>query len=170
MRVALTGTPCVGKTTAADTMRKQGTVVVDLKAWAIETGAVSGRDEDGTLVIDTDSLDVAVLPPHCVIEGHMAHHLPVDAIWVVRCDPRALRPRLEARGYSSAKVTENLEAEAMDLILQESLATGIPVVQRDATHRTAAELLSSFAEVSTDTLKGPDLEPVDWSDRLMEGL
>lgn len=170
MRIALTGTPCAGKTTAAERLRAQGTAVIDLKAWAIETGAVSERDDDGTLVIDTDALDVDVLPADCVIEGHMAHHLPVDVVWVVRCNPRTLRPRLEARGYSAAKVMENLEAEAMDLILQESLAAGIPVIQRDGTDRAPEELLSAFAEVTTDTLKGPDLEPVDWSDQLMEGL
>lgn len=170
MRVALTGTPGTGKTTLAHHLREQGHVVVDLKAWATETGAISGKDADGTLIIDTDALATSVLPPDCVIEGHMAHHLAVDAVWLVRCDPRVLRPRLEARNYLPAKVLENLEAEAMDLILQEALSIGVPVVQRDGSHRSVAELASAFTVNGTEALKDHDLEPVDWSDRIMEGL
>jgi adenylate kinase len=99
-------------------------------------------------------------------EGHLAHLLPVDAVWVVRCDPAVLRGRLEGRGYPEAKVRENLEAEALDLILQEALGQHRRVVQRDGTRRTPGELYAAFADHPLDSLKGPDLEPVDWSDQL----
>lgn len=167
MRVAVTGTPCVGKTTLAALLRERGETVVDLKQWAAEAFAIAATDDDGTLVIDTNILPVHDLPESCFIEGHMAHHLDVDAVWLVRCDPHMLSPRLDGRGYSPAKIRENLEAEAMDLILQESLERPL-VVQRDGTHRSPAQLLAAFDEAKTGTLKGHDLETVDWSNWLME--
>ena len=81
---------------------------------------------------------------------------------------KVLGTRLQARGYNADKVQENLEAEAIDAILQEAIATGKPVVQRDATNRSPTQLLAAFDEPKTDTLKGTDLGPADWSNWLME--
>lgn len=169
MRVALTGTPGAGKTTLAAEAVRHGWAVVDLKAWAQAAGAVVGHDA----LDQADVLDVArlrrqrkALPADCLVEGHLSHLLGLDAAWVVRCDPEVLRGRLLARGYPAAKVHENLEAEALDIILLEALDATPRVVQRDGTRRTPAELFAAFAEVRLDALKAPDLEPVDWSNRL----
>ena len=170
MRIALSGTPGVGKSTLADLLRQQGETVIDLNAWASAHNAVIGADADGTKVIDTDAIDIGAFPTDCFIDSHMSHVLGVDAVWLVRLDPHALRPRLEARGYSASKVQENLEAEAMDLILQEALAHCDVVVQRDGTHRSPKELLASFGEARTEALKSSDIEPVDWSDSLLDGF
>lgn len=170
MRVALTGTPGVGKSTLAALLRNEGRTVIDLADWADDHQAITGTDADGTRIIDTDALDVDAMPADCVIDSHMAHLLDVDVVWVVRCDPKVLRGRLEARGYAETKVQENLEAEAMDLILQEAMDLHDAVVQRDGTDRDPAALLASFQAATTGTLKGPDLDSVDWSDRLLEGI
>ncbi len=170
MRIALTGTPGVGKSTVATLLREAGEAVVDLNAWATEHDAITGEDADGTKVIDPDCIDVAQMPADCIIDSHLSHVLPVDMVWLIRCDPAVLRGRLEARSYSPAKVTENLEAEAMDLILQEALAQGVPVVQRDGTHRTPEALVTSFQQTKTEALKRHDLDDVDWSDRLLDGF
>lgn len=170
MRVALTGTPGCGKTTLAAEAAKHGWRVVDVKAWAKAEGCVVGYDEiDQAVAIDTDRL--AKRMPRddgtkVMYEGHLSHLLPVDGVWVVRCDPQVLRGRLTARGYSQPKVVENLEAEALDVILQEALEATTRVVQRDGTRRTPSQLYSSFAGVRFDALKAPDLDPVDWSDQL----
>lgn len=170
MRIGLTGTPGVGKSTIAALLREQGASVIDLNEWATAHDAISGTDADGTKVIDTDRIDVDGMPDPCIVDSHMAHTLPVDAIWLLRCDPRILRERLSSRGYTDSKVQENVEAEAMDLILQEAMDSGIPVVQRDGTRRTPSESLSAFQEVTTEALKSSDLEPVDWSDALLDGF
>jgi adenylate kinase len=101
-----------------------------------------------------------------LFEGHLAHLLPVDVAWVVRCDPDALRPRLESRGYAASKVRENLEAEALDIILAEAVDSCPRVVQRDGTRRTPAALYKAFADAGLGGPKADDLEAVDWSDRL----
>jgi adenylate kinase len=168
VRVALTGTPGVGKTTLAAVAALRGWAVVDVKAWARDQGCVVGYDgEDQAEVIDVAAL-ARRMPEgdRVLLEGHLSHFLPVDVAWVVRCDPDVLRTRLEARGYAPAKVAENLEAEALDLILSEALDHCPRVVQRDGTRRTAEALYKAFADAGLAGPKAGDLEPVDWSDRL----
>ncbi len=170
MRVALTGTPGCGKTTLAAVAARHGWHVVDVKAWAKTEDCVVGFDkEDRAEVLDMDALADRVPNDDgskVLYEGHLSHLLPVDGVWVVRCDPMILRGRLEERGYKAAKVVENLEAEALDVILQEALEATPRVVQRDGTRRTPEALYSAFAGVRLDALKGPELEPVDWSGQL----
>lgn len=169
MRLAITGSPGAGKTTLAGLLAELGRKVVAVDDWAREHDAVAGRDEtDDADVIDVDALARAPLPDGIVIEGHLSHYLPVDEVWVVRCDPRILRQRLHDRGYPPAKVDENVEAEAMDLVLQEALASGARVVQRDGSRRSPQELLSAFDAIRPGAAKRHDLEPVDWSDALLE--
>jgi adenylate kinase len=169
MRIALTGTPGVGKTTVAAVAARHGWRVVDVKAWAQEVGAVAGYDPlDDALAIDLRKLSRKVPEDdgsQVLYEGHLSHLLPLDGAWVIRCDPRILRGRLRHRRYKPAKVMENLEAEALDVILQEALLLK-RVVQRDGTRRSPEELFKAFAEARVDSLKEPDLEPVDWSDQL----
>ncbi len=171
MRIALSGTPGCGKTTLAAVAARHGWKVVDVKAWAKQEGCVVGFDDaDHADIIDVEALAERMPkqagPPKVIYEGHLSHLLPVDAVWIVRCDPFILRPRLEARGYKRGKVLENLEAEALDVILMEALEKHLRIVQRDGTRRSPEELYSAFAGVDFDALKRPDLEPVDWSDQL----
>ena len=162
-RIAITGTPGCGKTTLAELLRQRGEMVTTVEAIADAHGATVGHDdEDDAQIVDVEALEGITLPGHVVIDGHLSHHLKVDEIWVLRCDPDILRQRLEARGYHAGKVEENWEAECMDLVLQEALAAGPRVIQRDGTRRSPEELLSAFESIDS----GPDIEPVDWSDRL----
>ncbi len=170
VRVALTGTPGVGKTSLARVAAAHGWRVVDVKAWAREAGCVAGFDaEDDADAIDVEAL-AAKVPREdgakVLYEGHLSHFLGLDQVWVVRCDPKLLRGRLVARGYQLSKVVENLEAEALDIILQEALEATPQVIQRDGTRRSPEALFQSFADAGRAALKGPDLEPVDWSDQL----
>jgi len=70
------------------------------------------------------------------------------------------------RGYGLAKVRENMEAEALDLILQEALDIVPRVIQRDGTRRTPEGLFAAFADSHRVAAIGHDLEPVDWSSQL----
>ncbi len=169
MRIAVTGTPGCGKTTLCIELAQAGHKVRSVQEIAAAQNAIVGRDEqDDAEVIDVDSIDVTQLPEDCFIDGHLSHLLPVDAIWVIRCDPDMLRVRLAARGYHPQKIQENWEAECMDLILSEAMAADVPVVQRDGSRRSPEELLSAFMQTGPAEALDHDLEVVDWSDRLLQ--
>jgi len=122
MLIALTGTPGTGKTTIAKKLEDEYKVVY-LKDFK---DAVLYHDEDR----DADVVDIEYLKEKVdkmkddeiiILEGHYAHEMPVDMVIVLRCHPDELRKRLENRGYGEKKIMENLEAEAMGLITEESI-------------------------------------------------
>ncbi len=167
--VAITGTPGCGKTTLCELLRAAGHTVLDVHALAAESEAIAGHDaDDDAHVIDIDAIQDLPLPEDCYVDGHLSHYLAVDEIWVVRCDPDLLRPRMEARGYPPEKIQENWEAECMDLVLLESLDMGVRVVQRDGSRRSPEELLAAFATSGPDPSQDHDIEDVDWSERLLQ--
>lgn len=169
MRIAVTGTPGCGKTTLCMLLAQAGHKVRSVQEIAAAQGAIVGHDErDDAEIIDVDSITWDGVPEDCFVDGHLSHLLPVDAIWVIRCDPDQLRVRLTARGYHAEKVQENWEAECMDLILSEAMAADVPVVQRDGSRRSPEELLSAFEESRPGQALDHDLEAVDWSDRLLQ--
>lgn len=167
--VAVTGTPGCGKTTLCALLAAQGHTVVDVHTLAQGVGAVAGHDDDDDAdVIDLDAIQDLALPAECFVDGHLSHYLAVDEIWVVRCDPDLLRPRMQARDYGAAKIQENWEAECMDLVLLEALDMGVRVVQRDGSRRSPEELLAAFMASGPAPSQDHDIEDVDWSERLLQ--
>lgn len=141
MRVALTGTPGTGKTTVADALETELSVL-PLGPVVREEGLVAGRDEErDTLVADVAALrDRFADRTDVVFESHLAHRLPVDRAVVLRCHPEELERRLGDRGWADEKVTENAEAEALDVVLSEAVATQgrDAVYEIDTTDRSPA--------------------------------
>ena len=73
-----------------------------------------------------------------ILEGHYSHHFAPWSI-VLRLSPRELEPRLENRGYLPEKIRENLEAEALDVILVEAVELSDRVDEIDTTGRSPQE-------------------------------
>lgn len=152
--ITITGTPGCGKTTLAALLP----AVIDLKQFAAQANAVVDFDEgDDAAVIDMDLVKI----DEGIVEGHLSQFLEPNECWVIRIDPSVLQARLTARGYSESKIRENVEAECLDIILQEALDHAEIVIQRDGTHRSPEELLEQFLAASG--AKAHDLEPVDWT-------
>lgn len=127
MIIAVTGTPGVGKSTFARLLSERlGVELLNLNEWIKERG-LGKPAEDGTLEVDVRQLSrefSKVKWSDMVVEGHLSHYLPsrlLSAVVVLRLHPKVLEQRLKARGYSGKKLMDNLEAEAIDLILVESL-------------------------------------------------
>lgn len=168
VRVAISGTPGSGKTTMCLLLQDMGKQVRSVSSLAKMYDCMAGYDDiDEAEVIDMDLLSTMALPDEIFIDGHLSHMLPVDEIWVLRADPRDVRSRLNQRGYAESKIQENWEAECLDLILQESMGQGVRVVQRDGSRRRPSELLNSFLDAGPAPSKNHDIEPVDWSERLL---
>ncbi|RXK49068.1 adenylate kinase family protein [Halorientalis pallida] len=122
MRVAVTGTPGTGKTTATERV-ESGLDLVHLNEVIREEGLATGRDEErDSLVADLDAVaDRLSDRDDLLLDSHLAHRLDVDRVVVLRCHPGELERRLTERGEPTAKAEENAESEALDVILAESV-------------------------------------------------
>lgn len=161
MQIALTGTPGTGKTTVAALLPYP---VLDINS-LVKGGMNLGLDpERGCLEADMDALagHLACLDGDNtqILEGHFSHHF-ADWSIVLRLSPSALRPRLEARGYSEAKIRENLEAEALDVITVEAVEMCRRVDEIDTTGRSAEDVARMIRDIIEGRLS---LAPgqVDW--------
>lgn len=126
--VALTGTPGVGKTEVADRLRLRAIPNVDLGRFAHDYDLIEGIDPQRTSAI----VDPVRVGKHLakfvqkgaltLLDGHWSHEVPgVEAAIVLRLAPPELEQRLKRRGWPPTKIRENLEAEAVDVVLQEAV-------------------------------------------------
>ena len=122
MRVAVTGTPGTGKTTATALLDAE-LEVVHLNEVIEREGLVEGPDPR----LDTVVVDLAAADDwlggmdDVVIESHLAHRFDADRVIVLRCHPDELARRLRERGAGESKIKENVDGEALDLILAEAV-------------------------------------------------
>lgn len=128
MRLALTGTPGTGKSAVGQALVRGGVHVVAVSDAARRLGAVTGFDRSRrTSEVDVRRLarglqrELKGREGDVVLEGHLAHHLAVDAAVVLRCPPSVLARRLRRRSWSEAKVRENACAEALGVIVTEAV-------------------------------------------------
>jgi len=164
-RVAVTGTPGTGKTTATTLLDAP---VIHLNELIREAGLWTERDDDrDSLVADLDAVREALGAWSGVVESHLAHHLDADRVVVLRCHPDALADRLRERGADEAKATENAESEALDVILSEAVERhGVDhVYEIDTTDRTPAAVAADIETVIAGD-RDPSAGDVDFTDYL----
>jgi adenylate kinase len=140
-RVAVTGTPGTGKSTATalledayDVIHLNDLIKEDASLW-------TERDaERDTLVADLDAVREHLGDWTGVLDSHLAHRFDVDRVVVLRCHPEAIESRLRERGEPEATATENAESEALDVVLSEAVAEhGVEnVYEIDTTDRDPA--------------------------------
>lgn len=176
MRIAVTGTPGTGKTTAAEEMETAAVeeVEADLELVHLnevirEGGFSTGEDaERGSLIADLDALGEWLDGrDDLLVESHLAHRFPMDRVIVLRCHPEELIRRLTERGESEAKARENAESEALDVVLSEAVeAHGSEhVYELDATDRPPAEVAAGIEAVIAGD-RDPSAGEVDYLDWL----
>jgi adenylate kinase len=152
MRVAITGTPGTGKTTATERLDADPPVI-HLNDVIQREGLTEGHDEER----DTAIVDVAAIegwlaenaPGDAVIESHLSHRFPADRVVVLRAHPETIEARLRERGESEATVTENAESEALDVVLAEAVERHGEdrVYEIDTTNRTPGEVAAEIDAV-----------------------
>ncbi len=168
--VALTGTPGTGKSSVAAELERRGYFVVRLDRFAEEHKLISGFDAArGTREVDIEALDREVHVPAKIgfLVGHYAHRLSVDLTIVLRCHPRTLRERLQARGWPEGKIKENLEAEAIDIITQEATARGPFVYEIETTSETPEAVAGVVLEILQGKTQGREPGRIDWTDEVL---
>jgi len=166
MYIVLTGTPGTGKTSAAKVLASRGYAIITVEELAKKHECL----DDANMEVDTDALALAVQQPNetVILEGHLAHFLPGQITIVLRCHPEIIRKRLTERGYDSEKILENVEAEAIDLILSEAMEHSQPVFEIDVSELSPEEIADIIETIMND--RGNNYSPgkVDWSTAVME--
>ena len=170
---AITGTPGTGKTSVSSELRSRGFEVIDMNQHIREHGLLgaldAGRD---TYEVELEALNDSLEEYRhdedriVLMDSHLSHLMDCRGIIVLRCHPDALAERLRARGYSEAKVRENVQSEILDIILCEASDSDIPVYEVDCTEGGASVSADAVAQI----VKGDtDLQPLggtDWSSEM----
>jgi adenylate kinase len=172
MFIAITGTPGTGKTTVSRALRERGHVVIDLNEHIRTNGLLGEYDADR----DTYDVDIGELNRTLACcdgsvtfaEGHLSHFLDCDMIIVLRCSPSVLYERLCARGYPHEKVIENVHAEALDVILCESVCSGVPVYETDCTSSPVSTAVSDIERIIAGETEGYMPGSVDWGKEMIK--
>jgi adenylate kinase len=138
---------------------------------ARERKAICGR-QDGELVVDVEKLadsieDLRATGSHAIVEGHLSHHLRPNLCVVLRCSPRELRRRLAMRGYSEEKLLDNVESEAIDLILQEAMDGCRRTYEINATRKGPASVAKDISRIVSGKVAGFEPGKVDWSSEVL---
>jgi adenylate kinase len=154
MRVAVTGTPGTGKTTAVERLTADDALdldVIHLNDVVHDEGfVVEHDDERDSVVADLDALaDSLAERDDVLFESHLAHHFDADRVVVLRCHPEELERRLTERGEPAAKAEENAESEALDVILAAAMDRhdADRVYEVDATDLTPGEVAAAIEAV-----------------------
>lgn len=173
--IAVSGTPGTGKSTFAEKLsEKLGYELIDLNE-VIGEKEIYELDSDGTWVVDSEDLQKAVsevLPQknrNVVLDGLLSYLLSpnqVSDVVVLRTHPDVLRKRLKERGYSDKKLEENIDSEALGVVLGEAvqLHGEENVHEIDTTDMEPSEAVSIFERA----LEGEEsLAPgsVDWLEK-----
>jgi adenylate kinase len=191
MIVALTGTPGTGKSTVSQYLRKNGYQVLDINDIVISKNFILGYDDDR----ETSEVDLKALNKYIhnhlasssnvntksshrpqvtavvVLEGHIAHLLAaIDRVIVLRCHPAELEKRLIGKGWSAAKVRENLEAEAVDAITIESINNHgqDKTFEIDTSKATPKKVSDSVIEIINGKIDSYTPGKLDWSEEILK--
>ena len=109
-RVAVTGTPGTGKSTATDLLADDYDVIHLNDIIKNDDALWTERDADrNTLVADLDAVRERLGDWTGVLDSHLAHRFDVDRVIVLRCRPETIEARLRERGESDATAAENAE-------------------------------------------------------------
>ncbi|MDD1710591.1 MAG: adenylate kinase family protein [Methanoregulaceae archaeon] len=163
MMCGITGTPGTGKSSVAEALAQMGSPVLHLSD-SISRYIIEVDEERDTRVIDEERWAAEFVPVDGFVEGHLAHLLPCDRIVILRCRPDILIERLQRRGYTDKKIRENALAEALDVILIETVDLFSPeqVYELDTTDKSITEcsmITDQFAKGEIPASFGT----IDWS-------
>ncbi|NJE12046.1 adenylate kinase family protein [Thermococcus sp. LS2] len=165
MIIAVSGTPGVGKTTVAKLLaEKLGYKYVDIKKFAIEHGI--GEIKGDELEVEIDELayfiEKELKGKNVVLDGHLSHLMPADQVIIIRLHPKIIGERLKKRGYSREKISENVEAELVDVCLVEAIDEHENIIEVDTTGKTPEQVVGEILELLNKGIK-KRIGIVDWT-------
>ncbi|KAK9760458.1 factor activating pos9 [Basidiobolus ranarum] len=127
--ILITGTPGTGKTTTSElAAMATGLEHINVGQLVKEKSLHDGRDEtfDSYILNDDklcDELEDRMGQGGYIVDFHSCDVFPerwFDLVVVLRADNSVLYDRLVKRGYNETKITENVECEIMQVVLDEA--------------------------------------------------
>jgi adenylate kinase len=169
--ILLTGTPGTGKTAVSKIFSSLSGFKI------ISINDVVGEDylriEKGSKVVDPEVISKKIeglVEQDCIVEGHLSHLLNLDGkVVVLRTHPTELKKRLKKKGFTGTKLEENLEAEAIDVCLIESLERHREVYEIDTTHKKPDEIANHLLEIVQGDAKKFEPGKISWLEDFVEG-
>lgn len=142
--VIITGIPGTGKTVLAKRLaRESGFRYVDVNQLIKKKKLYDGYDRKRkAFIVDENKLRQALFSyikssaQDLILDSHLSHYIDrklVDSCIVTTCNLRTLEQRLKKRGYSRAKIDENIQAEVFEICAQEAREAGYTPVIVDTT-------------------------------------
>ncbi|UCH37899.1 MAG: adenylate kinase family protein [Candidatus Bathyarchaeota archaeon] len=177
--IVITGTPGVGKTTISKILTERlDAYYLSISELAKKESLIANYDVDKDSVIpDMDKLRDAISTiietslQDVIIDGHLASDVVLPSlatnIFVLRLDPSVLQKRLQARGYKTKKIKENVAAEILDVCLVDAIAKqGVERVDEiDITEMSVKEVVDKIMKVLQGRIK-PRFGGIDWLENL----
>ncbi len=175
----MTGTPGVGKTSVSRFLAsKLGADLVILGELVKRENLISGVDEKReTLIVDTVKLSkrlkkiIADSQRDVIVDGHYSVDVvpaeDVHLVFVLRRNPDELRRLMENRGFSEAKIQENMAAEILDVCLYNAVEMcGVDkIYEIDVSGRKVEETGEKVISVLQGK-RNPRVGIVDWLDKI----
>lgn len=178
MLIGITGTPGTGKTAVTSLLEERSQCrIIHLNELIRGEKLYSEVDAKRDCVVaDMDLVEKRVAEiagdnQITIIDSHLSHHI-ADYVIVLRTSPEVLRERLAKRKYSTEKIEENLEAEALDIILAESVDWCKKVFELNTTEESMEKTVAAITRIIKGLEKGDTEEleqtyepgSVDWSE------
>jgi len=122
MRIGITGTPGVGKTSVSKLLGKAFNFkVLNEKEFALKQGIGEFDTSEDELVVPLGKLEQKLnktleKEQKIVIDGHLLCEIKAnfDYIVLLKCNPEILELRLEKKGYKAEKIQDNVFCEGID--------------------------------------------------------
>lgn len=181
MFIALTGTPGTGKTSVTQELETQGIKIISLNDLALSQNFIDGTDQKrGSLILDLDKINSylqknsKIQSKPTIIEGHATHWLTQpEWIIILRCHPTELRKRLDTKQWKKKKISENLDAEILDVILCEAteIHPANKLLEIDTTDKTIQEvskIILNLVNSDFSHVKEYCIGKIDWSDEILK--
>ena len=152
MKITISGTPGTGKTQTSKTLAKKlNYTLININRYAKDKNLIIGKDiYRKAQIIDEKKLkkESKNIQDNTIIEGHLAHYCKSDLTIILRTNPSTLRARLKKRHWPKKKIEENIESEALDIILQEAVANNKNVFEIDTTKSTTQHTAATIINIT----------------------
>jgi adenylate kinase len=169
------GSPGVGKTEVSELLHKKlGGTLLHVNDIVLNHDLVDLEDEErDTWIVDPKKLNQWLtewwnpISKWTILETHYVELLtsiPVSMICILRCAPKELERRLLKRGWTNAKIAENIQAEILGTCTGSAreMFSSIPVIDIDTTHRTPQDIADQILSLLEHPRKMTTTPGIDW--------